>query len=118
MAAKPTPADTTAPAAISDLSITGQTTTTIDLQWTSPADAVGGGYVIKYRTADALSETNWNYSSTVVVLGISSPQAGGNTETHTVTGLTTGTTYYFDIKTFDDTYNQSDLSNGTSGATS
>jgi hypothetical protein len=55
--------DTIAPAAISTLAKTGQTTTQIMLAWTAPADDLGAGgavgsYDVRYSTA-TINEANW-----------------------------------------------------------
>ena len=110
--------DTTAPAAVSDLSITDSTETTITLAWTASGDDTSTGtadaYDLRYSTA-AITASNW--SSAVQVSGEPDPSAAGSEETMTVSGLSAETTYYFALKVTDEESNESDLSNIASRTT-
>ncbi len=110
--------DTTAPAAVTDLATTNPTTTSIDLTWTAPGDdgntGTASSYDIRYSTS-TIDENNW--ASATLVTNEPTPSAAGNTDTVTVSGLTSGTTYYFAIKTSDEVPNVSALSNCESGTT-
>jgi hypothetical protein len=105
-------ADTTAPSDISDLALSGETTTTIDLDWTAPGDDAGSGtattYDVRYSTA-TITDLNWD--SATQATGEPTPSVAGTVESMTISGLTEGTTYYFAIKTSDEVPNESGLSN-------
>lgn len=110
--------DTTAPAAISDLALSGATTDSIDLDWTAPGDDNSTGtattYDVRYSTS-LISEANW--SSATQATGEPSPSVAGSAESMTVSGLSSGTTYYFAIKTSDEVPNTSSISNVPNEAT-
>ncbi|MGP8323231.1 MAG: FlgD immunoglobulin-like domain containing protein [Methanosarcinaceae archaeon] len=104
--------DTTAPAAITNLTASNPTASSITLTWTAPGDdgtiGTAAAYDIRYSTTN-ITEANWN--SATQVTGETFPQTAGSAETHTVTGLTSETTYYFAVKTTDEVSNESGLSN-------
>ncbi len=105
--------DTTAPAAITDLSaVEGTAIGSVDLAWTAPGDDGTTGtartYEIRYSTS-TITEGNW--ASATQVGGVPFPQTAGSAESFTVTGLGTGQTYYFAIKTSDEVPNVSAISN-------
>lgn len=110
--------DTTAPAAVSNLTVSNASASTIDLAWTSPGDDASSGtassYDIRYSTSNI---TNGNWASATQVSGEPTPQVAGTSQTMTVSGLSSATTYYFGIKTSDEVPNESNLSNITSLAT-
>ncbi len=113
--------DTTPPAAVTTLASTGQTTTSVTLRWTAPADDNGTGgqvasYDLRYATT-SITDTNW--ASATPATGLPAPAAPGTQQTFTVTGLSAGTTYYFAIKSADyaSPANVSPLSNVVSAAT-
>ena len=105
-------ADTTAPAAVSDLALSGETSTTVDLDWTAPGDDGSTGtattYDIRYSTSEI---TAGNFSSATQVSGEPSPSVAGTSESMTVTGLTASTQYWFAMKTDDEVPNTSAISN-------
>ena len=111
-------ADTTSPAAITDLDTSNPTSSTIDLTWTAPGDDDTTGqattYDIRYSTSE-ITEGNWD--SAEQCTGEPAPQVAGTSETFTVTGLLSSTTYYFALKTEDEVPNESPLSNVESGMT-
>ncbi len=90
----------------------------ITLNWTSPGDDGGAGtaaqYDVRYSTAPIDAG---NFDSAGQVFGEPAPQAAGSPESFTVTGLTSGTTYYFAIKTSDEAGNWSGISNIVSATT-
>jgi len=102
-------ADTIPPVAITDL-----VQDSFTLNWTAPGDdgttGTAASYDIRYSTT-SITEGNWN--SAMQLTGEPAPQSAGSTETFTVTGLSTGTTYYLAIKTTDEIGNESGLSNLT-----
>jgi len=114
-------ADTTRPAAITDLSTGGATTNSITLSWTAPGDDDDQGkaaeYDIRYLRGSAVTESNWNTATQAS--GEPTPKSAGSSESFTVTGLSASTTYYFAIKTRDEVpTNLSAISNSPSGTTS
>ena len=115
----PVASDTTAPSAVSDLALSGATTSTIDLDWTAPGDDASSGtattYDIRYSTS-AINDGNW--ASATAVTGEPTPSVAGSSESMTVTGLTADTTYYFAMKTSDEVPNESAISNVPSLSTS
>ena len=94
------------------------TPTTITLTWTAPGDDGNTGqamqYDLRYSTS-LISEQSWGAAT--VVTGLPAPQAAGNEESFTVTGLQPGTVYYFAIKAADEVPNWSALSNVISQST-
>lgn len=104
--------DTTPPAAVMDLAAVNTTDYSVTLQWTAPGDDGTAGaaflYDIRFSTAP-INDATWDAASQA--LGEPSPQTAGNTETFVVTGLTQDTDYHFVLKTADDEYNWSALSN-------
>lgn len=116
VAVKTTSGDATAPAAIADLTVSGVTSTSLALRWTAPGDDGSSGtassYDIRYSTSQ-ISNGNWN--SATPVTGEPSPASAGTQQTFTITGLTTGQTYYVAMRTTDDAGNVSGLSNVANG---
>jgi len=106
------PADTMAPSAISDLTISSCILNSCDLTWTSTGDdgnsGTISGYDIRYSTS-IINDTNFN--SAQVVSSLPTPLISGSTQNITVTGLNHSTRYYFAIKARDEVPNWSDISN-------
>jgi len=94
------------------------TTNTITVRWSAPGDDGYAGrayrYDIRYSTSP-LTDANWNqaYRATVMPL----PANPGSLQTCTITGLTPSTKYYFRMRTTDEKYNWSALSNQFSMST-
>ncbi len=114
-----TGSETTAPAAVANLTTTASTSSSVTLTWTAPGDDGSTGtattYDLRYSTA---AITDANFASATQVTGEPTPLASGNSQTMTVTGLNSSTTYYFALKTADEVPNWSALSNVPSRATS
>ena len=95
-----TPADTTAPAAVTNLAASSPTPSSLTLTWTAPGDdnntGTASSYDIRYRTGGAVNDGNWAAATTVT--GEPNPQVAGTNQTFTVTGLSANTTYYFAIE--------------------
>jgi hypothetical protein len=110
--------DTTSPGAVTTLAITSATPTAATLAWTAVGDDGGSGtastYDLRYSTTQIRGE-NWDAAAQAV--GEPAPQSSGRPETFVVSGLTSGTAYYFALKAGDEVPNWSDLSNVTTGAT-
>jgi len=104
--------DTTPPAAITDLSASNATLSSIDLTWTAPGDDENTGtaqsYDIRYSTS-TITEGNW--ASATTVTGEPTPLIAGSSQSITITELSSATTYYFAMKTSDEEPNVSGLSN-------
>ncbi len=110
--------DTTAPAAVTNLSVTSCTTNTCSLTWTAPGDDGSSGtasqYDIRYSTS-TITSSNWASASQTT--GEPTPLVAGTTQTFTLTGLNSNTTYYFGLRTSDEVPNVSGLSNVISSTT-
>jgi hypothetical protein len=110
--------DSTPPSAVANLSIVTSTTSTVTLTWTSPGDDGTTGtattYDIRYATSSISAGT---FASAIQVSGEQSPSIASTTETFTVTGLASLTTYYFALKTSDEVPNTSSISNSPSSTT-
>jgi hypothetical protein len=108
--------DVVPPAAVTNLAVTAATYTSLTLTWTAPGDDVNVGtaalYDIRYSTS-LITVGNWNFATQCS--GEPHPQPAGSSESFTVTGLSSGTTYYFALKTADEVLNWSALSNIPSG---
>jgi C1A family cysteine protease len=103
--------DTTAPAAVTDLSAVQDTSTSAILSWTAPGDDGWSGnaksYNLRYSTSPI---TSGNFTSATAI-STSTPSAAGSQEAFSVYSLTAGTPYYFALKTTDEAGNVSALSN-------
>jgi hypothetical protein len=106
--------DITAPGDISDLAVTGVTGTTATVSWTAPGDDGTAGtatvYDVRYLPGSTpIDETSW--ATATEATGEPTPQAAGNTETFTITGLIQDQEYFIAIKTGDEVPNWSGVSN-------
>ena len=117
----PGPPDTAPPAAITNLSVTGTTTTQAMLAWTAPADDNGTGgrvtsYDVRYSTA-TITDVNW--ADAVQAMGEPVPGNPSTPQTFTVGGLAPSTTYYFAVRSADAATpaNVSAISNVATGRT-
>ena len=108
-----------APAAITNLATSSPTENSITLTWTAPGDdgntGTASSYDIRYYSS-AITDSNW--ASATQCTGEPAPKSAGSSESFTVTGLSSSTTYYFAIKTADEVPNWSLISNSPSGTTS
>lgn len=102
-----------APVKISDFSATGVTgdSHAVKLTWSAPYGAFGNPqnllYDIRYSTAEITSQ---NFSSAILVLSIPSVGASGAAQELTIENLSLGQTYYFAVKTKDNTGLESEIS--------
>lgn len=110
--------DSIAPAAVTDLLTKAPTTGSITLVWTSPGDdgMVGSAtqYDVRYSTG-VITDQNWD--SAIQVEGEPMPKTADVPETFQVTGLIPSKHYYFALKSKDNVFNESDLSNVAEGTT-
>jgi hypothetical protein len=87
-------------------------TGSVTLSWTAPGDdgAVGRAtaYSLRYSLAPI---TEANFGAAAQATGLPVPAPSGTTETFTVNGLVPNTTYFFAIKTRDEAFNWSAISN-------
>jgi len=108
--------DTTAPAAIADLSVSAVDRSSVTLAWTAPGDDGASGqveqYDVRYSTAPIDAD---NFGQATPFPGPASPVAGGQAESLRVTGLTLGQSYHFAVKAADEVPNWAELSNVVSG---
>lgn len=104
--------DTLPPASIANLTIIGAVDSTCLLSWTSPGDDGFTGqafsYDIRYST-DSISITNWN--SVNAISNPPTPVSPGSNQQFLITGLFIDSTYFFGIRTSDDSNNVSGISN-------
>jgi|GEM_PF-1277318 len=109
--------DTTPPAEVSNLRIQTVSGSSVTLAWTASGDDGNTGtayqYEIRYASDSALVA---GWTGATAAAGAAAPQAAGATETSEVTGLQTDTTYYFAVKSRDESDNWSEISNVVSGA--
>lgn len=96
----------------------GATPTTIVVRWTAPGDDGASGtaaeYDLRYSTS-AITEDNW--AEAIRISGEPTPHPAGQEESTIVADLNPDTRYYFALKTADDAYNWSILSNLAMGTT-
>jgi phosphodiesterase/alkaline phosphatase D-like protein len=112
------PADTIAPAAVSNLAITASTSSSVSLSWTATGDdgstGAASSYDLRYSTAPI---TSGNFASATQVSGEPTPGAAGSAQSMTVSSLSANTLYYFALQVSDEVPNTSALSNIASGST-
>lgn len=110
--------DTTPPNAVTNLATSSPTTSSITLTWTAVGDDGGSGqasiYDVRYATSPI---TSANFGIATQASGEPSPKTAGQSESFTVSGLASGTNYYFALKVADETLNWSAISNVPSGLT-
>jgi len=104
--------DLTPPAKVSDLAVASKTGSTVTITWKAPGDDSltdrASYYDIRY-SKNALTEANWKGATKAS--NIVKPNAPGMIENFVVAGLQGDTRYYFGLKTADEEYNWSILSN-------
>lgn len=115
----PDPKDLDPPEAITDLSVTTRSESSIALSWSAPLNTVVLGtrigaseYLLRYiegSTAEAWTADDWNAAS--IVEGVAAPAAPGTAEEWVVDGLDPDLPYSFAIRSLDENNNLSPLSN-------
>jgi hypothetical protein len=110
--------DVTPPSEISNLTAFTISVNAIRLTWTAVGDDgslwTATGYDIRYSTIPITAE---NWASANQCFNEPIPQKPGTNEMYIVTGLFSGTKYYFAIKTHDECPNYSNLSNVVNATT-
>ena len=109
--------DLAAPAAISTLSAaTGVENGAVNLTWTAVGDdgstGTASSYLVRYSASPITSGT-WD-AATPVSAGVPAPKPAGQSESMTVTGLNSGSTYYFAVRAQDEVPNLGAASNSPS----
>ncbi|UWZ79944.1 CxxxxCH/CxxCH domain-containing protein [Geoalkalibacter halelectricus] len=114
--------DAIAPGKITDLSATiGDRTGTALLSWTAPGNDDGTGpmayqYQVRYSTSPINGEAAWNDAE--IAGGPPSVLSPGWTQNMRVYGLEPGENYHFAVKTADESFNWSEVSNAVSSQAS
>ena len=110
--AQVTPPDVTPPARVTNLNATSTGTQSISLRWTAPGDDGATGtasiYDLRSSSAGPIDDTNF-LLATRILTGV--PGISGTPESMSVTGLSTGTRYWFGLRTADEVPNWSPTSN-------
>jgi len=105
-------ADTTAPAAITNIASSNITETSVDLSWTATGDDGSSGtaasYDIRYSTTP-ITDSTW--SNATQVTGEPAPKTTGLGESFSLVGLSSATEYTIAIRVIDEAGNISVLSN-------
>jgi hypothetical protein len=89
----------------------------VALSWTAPSEDATGtnpatSYAVRYSTSPIVDESTW--SAATVFANSLVPKTPGQAETLTVTGLTSGVTYFFAVRALDEASNLGGLSNSPS----
>ncbi|MBI2611648.1 S8 family serine peptidase [Candidatus Gottesmanbacteria bacterium] len=104
--------DTTAPSAVTTLSVSDKNHNSVVLSWIATGDDGNTGSASSYDLRYSLNNvTEANFNSAIKVSGLPKPKQAGSQESFKVTGLTNQTTYYFAIKVIDNLGNTSSVSN-------
>ena len=111
--------DTSPPATVSNLAVTGATHNSVSLTWIAVGDdddeGTASSYDVRYSISPITSETEWD--SATQAQGEPSPQPYDSKENFTVENLGFDTEYHFALKVIDNVGNQSGLSNYVTEAT-
>lgn len=104
--------------AVASVAVSSVTDTSATLAWTAVGDdsltGTATSYDVRYSTAPI---TIANFASATAVTGVSAPSVAGTAQSVVVRGLSRQGTYYFALRTTDDSGNVSALSNVPSAST-
>jgi PKD repeat protein len=107
-----TASDTTPPDEVNTLDTVDRTLNSATLTWIAVGDDGNSGtaslYDLRYSTSTI---TTGNWPTAYGISGEPEPNTAGQADSMTVTGLDTGTTYYFALKVADEVFNWTGLSN-------
>jgi hypothetical protein len=110
--------DNLPPNAVTDLKVVSASASSISLNWKAPGDDGNQGTANNYDLRYSTSPINDNnFADATIVATVPKPGSPGSTQSTTVSGLSSGTTYFFALKTSDKAGNTSPLSNVVSGST-
>jgi chitodextrinase len=110
--------DSIPPGTIADLTILDSAISFVFLSWTAPGDDGMDGMISQYRIRyDTTTITDSSWESATKYIGSVKISAAGTTDSLTITGLNSGTTYYFAVRATDEVNNMSDVSNVASATT-
>jgi hypothetical protein len=117
--AQATSPDTTSPASVDNLAASSSTASTITLSWTAPGDngTLGNatGYMVRYSLCGSINASSWGIATTYAQTW--TPRRAGETETRVISGLASGTTYWFAVLAYDEVWNFGGISNSPIGTT-
>ena len=108
----PSELDSVPPAAVDDFESAVSAFQEIHLRWTAPGDDGMTGVAVEYDIRhywEPINDTNWDMASQVV--GEPSPGIAGTIQSLRVEASSSGSVYYFALRTKDNAGNWSDLSN-------
>jgi hypothetical protein len=112
--------DTVPPGAVTDLAVVSASVSAISLSWKAPGDDGDQGtaksYDLRYSTSP-INAANFSEATPAPPGGIPNPAKAGTVQNATISGLKSGTTYYFALKAADAAGNVSGLSKVVSGTT-
>ncbi|MBO9605021.1 MAG: fibronectin type III domain-containing protein [Paenibacillaceae bacterium] len=95
--------DTTPPGTVTGLSAGATTSSAVALSWTAPSDNIGvTGYEVVYRTdSTTITSGNWGSATLASPQPTGTPKPAGQTESFTVSNLSSNTTYRFSVRAKD-----------------
>ncbi len=104
------------PAAVTLSAATGSNNGQVILNWNAPGDdnmtGTATSYIVRFASAAIDTQAKWDAATDVT--GEPMPLVAGTAQSMVVSGLTPGQTYFFALRTLDDSNNLSDLSNSPS----
>ncbi|NIR49895.1 T9SS type A sorting domain-containing protein [candidate division KSB1 bacterium] len=101
------------PSRVEDLTLSEATETTVKVSWSAPggdgSEGTASAYDLRYATTDILNEADFNAATPVE--NVPTPSPSGTPESMLVLCLQPGTTFYFALRSEDDSGNMSQISN-------
>lgn len=110
--------DNTPPDPVTDLTVAGATSNTLQLSWTAPYDSTYGGireYDIRYSQTPIQNDNDFNNATQIMLIG--QADSAGTPKSFEIDDLDFSTTYYIAVKALDMWGNTSAMSNVTFEAT-